>query len=126
MSVALQQFEIARDDLQQVIELMRNTARKLTHRLHLLALPEALFQGMAITDILGQSKIASHLAIQPYLGNIGYFHFPFQAAGIRHRGLEFLNLSSEYLLYMATELRVRLFAQNFTNRPANNFLDGAG
>lgn len=104
---------------------MRDTARKLTHRLHLLALPEALFQGMALTDIQGQSEISSHLAIQPHLGNIGYFHFPFQAVGIRHRGFEFLNLSSQCPLYMATELRVRLFAQNFTNRPANNFLDGA-
>ena len=64
--------------------------------------------------------------MQPHLGNIGYFHFPFQAVGIRHRDFEFLNLSSQCPLYMATELHVRLFAQNFTNRPANNFLDGVG
>ena len=57
-----QEFRIAGDHHQQIVEIVRNAAGESSHSFHLLRLPELLLQGAALGHIFGKQLEGSSLA----------------------------------------------------------------
>ena len=58
-----QQVEIADDDGEQVVEVVRQAAGELPDRLHLLALAQLLLQQLAVRDVLDRHHEGAHRAV---------------------------------------------------------------
>ncbi len=83
-----EQLQVAHDDTQQIIEIMRNAAGQLTHRFHLLCLYQFFLECFVFRDILGHRKEALDFAVSRYMRQIVDLEFSRFAVALRFN-LEF-------------------------------------
>src|SRR4029079_19602762 len=83
--ISLQQLETTRNDSEKVVEVVRDAARELTHRFHLLCLTERLLGHGSLGDLFSHTLLEGGIQILKFfLGTLAVRHIAHRAEPLKN------------------------------------------